>query len=497
MGENEFWCASDSKADWLRIARDVSILRAVSKLYLTGLLGVVVAGLLAIVQNSQPLTVLAIGLALATIEVMVLATAAGGFSPVVIPVLVVNSVLLSSLVLWDRARVETSYGITLEVPSEYLTQAALIGILFCVAYTLGALLAGPRKVQISLSQIGKTVAELGSSLRVPNGVLVGVGYAGIVLMIYAYQGALLRGQYLEAHGPHWAAILSNAFAPVAVLALSMAASRPGPWRMLAFLGIALWLVILFGRASRSVATLPTLVVVGRALASGWRIRMRSLVTAAVPTVLLMHLALINRSNPDGVGIIPLGARLFTKPGELLSGFSLNATLGNVWVSGPLTAVVAHRPIPSEAFWISVNPMPGALAGWNQIQGSLRLNLYTPYNALGELGAHGWVALVAVAGAAGFAFSLSTRMASNLKGAYGMAAMIYVLAIVALFSIILLEYNLRSTVRLVWYALFGVAAIWFVDTSFRRQRAALEVHVAPSSSIVPASALTIAPSTPSR
>lgn len=448
-------------------------LRWVVKFSLVGLLGGVVAALVAIVGNSQSATILAMGLVLASIEVMVLSKAASGFTPVVIPVFAVNSVFLSAPFLWDKVRAGANVSISLQVTEEYLLRGAVIGILFSASYTVGALLAGPRGVNISLNQLRNSVTQIGRNIRVPNGALVGIGYFWIFLTILAWQSSLLNGAYLQWNGPNWAVMLSNAFAPVGFLALSVAAAKPGPWRVLAITGIGLCFLILFGRATRSIAMLPAMVLLGRALASGERIRARFIILAAATTILVMQLALVGRGNQYGVGILPLGAQLFTRPHEIFSEFSLSAIAGNILISGPLTAVVSYRPIPSQALWISINPMPGSLAGWGELQPSLRLNPYTPYNALGELGAHGILALVAVSAVTGFILSLSTRIASNLRGAYALTATLLTLTTAALFSVIILQYNLRTTARIAWYALIGIAAISFAQGLFSRRRAELE------------------------
>lgn len=438
------------------------------KLALLSVLGGVVAGIFAIAENSQPATVLAAGLVLVGIEVFALTKMAGGFTAAVVPVLAVNSVLLSSLFLWDGIRAESIVSIRLRVTEGYHIQAAVIGIVFSVAFTVGALLAGPRSVRVSIAQIGDSLAELGRSFRVPNGTLVAVGYAGIFLTIYARQGALLSGRYLEADGSVWAVALSNAVAPLAILVLCIAAAKPGPWRWLAILGIGIWFLLLFGRASRTIAVFPAFILFGRAFASGTKIRAYSIGIAVAATVFLMQLPLVGRANTGGVGIIPLSEQLFTRTDEVFAGFSLSAILGNILFSGPLTGVVANRPIPSEAFWISINPMPGTLAGWPEIKDSLRLSRSTPYNALGELGAHGWVALVVVAAAIGFLLALSTRFASTFKGAYAMTATLLVLGLTGFFSVSILQYNLRSSVRLIWYILAGVLVIWLASVAFRRR-----------------------------
>jgi len=440
-----------------------------TKVFLFGLLGGVVAGIFAIVGNSQTLTVLAIGLVLASIEVMVLTKMADGFTPLVIPVLTINGILLSAPFLWNEFQdaAHQQETITMIFPAqtgEYLIDAAVIGIVFSAAFTVGAILAGPRRVNISL-------AQLQDSFRVPNGILVGVGYGGILLEIYGYQGSLLQGRYLESQGPDWAVKLSQGLAPFAILALCIVAAKQTRWRTLAVAGVGLWFAILFGRSTRLLAGLPAMIVLGASLGAGRAIRTRPLVIAAVATVFLLQVALLGRFNLDGVGIIALGEQLSGGAEELsYSSSALKAALGNVWFSAPQTVQVANRPIASELLWSSLNPMPGVLTNWDEIQVTQRLNAVTPYNGLGELRAHGWVTLALVAAFMGFSLSLSNRVASSLRGAHGTAALILVLAIVGLFSVTVLQYNLRTNIRLVWYALFLVAAIWFFQRIFSRKRA---------------------------
>lgn len=425
-----------------------------------------VAAVYGIAMDSRPATVLAVGLILASIEVIVLTKAANGFSAAVVPVLAVNSVLLSSMFLWDGVRTESIVSIKIRATEGQHIQAAVIGIVFSACYTVGALVTGPRSVRMSLTQIGDSIAELGRSFRIPDSALVAAGYAGIILAMFSRQGALLQGRYNVVEGPSWAVALSNAIAPVAILVLCIVASKPGPLRWLAILGIGILFLVLFARASRTIAVFPLLLLFARTFTSGAKVRPHSVILVIAATAFLMQLPLVGRANPDGVGLIPLGEQIINRPEEIFDGFSLGAILGNILFSGPLTAVVANRPIPPETFWISVNPLPGSWAGWDDIKGTLRMTRSTPYNALGELGAHGWFALVGVACVVGFLIALSTRIASRLRGGYAMAAALLVLGITVFFSLSILQYNLRSSIRLIWYILGGLWLMWIASVTFR-------------------------------
>lgn len=442
----------------------------------------VIAALFAIIDNSASLTTLAVGLTLAGIEVIVLTRAAGGFSPIVLPILSINTVLLSSLFFWDELRRVATVSIALNVTEEYLIQAAAIGIAFSSAFTVGALLAGPRSATSVLRHLGSSITQIGNSLRLPDGVLLTVGYGAIAMVIYGKQGALLHGQYLESQGPGWAVSLGNALTPVALFALCIVSVRRGPLRMAAIVGLGVLMLILFGRATRSIAIFPALLLLARTIVTGRRVRPITLAIAAGSSVLLMQLAIVGRADEE-VGIIPLGTHFLTNTGDFFATFKLSSLFGNVLFAGPLTAVVANRPMPNGALWVSVNPLPGGWVGWPEMQRALRIDRVTPYNALGELGAHGWVAVIVVAVATGFALSLTTRLASSLNGVYAMTAVMLTVAMMALFSVTILQYNLRSTLRLVWYTVFGVSAIWYAQGLLARMdRRPFEYPVVDSSAI---------------
>jgi len=436
------------------------------------MLGLAYVGLLvcaiaiSLVENSSLAATLVIGLALAGVEVYVLTRMAGGFTVAVVPVVTVNAVLLSAPVLWGAVEGEVPIWAKAAGSEEMHIRAALVGIVFCAGYTLGAALVGPKGMRFSGKGLG-----LASRIRLPNGVLVAVGYVGIFVALYGYQGALIQGRYLGADGPFWAVALSVVATPIAMLVLSVVAVQRGSLRGIALVGIGLLVLICFGRSTRVLALLPMLVIAAKAIVTSERVRTKSVILAVAATGLLQMLALSGRSNPEGVGLVPLGVRLLTRPAEVFTGGGLSELVGNVLLSGPLTAVVSNRSIPSEAFWTSLSPMPGQLAGWVEIKDSLRVNRYTPFNALGEIATQGWLTIAIVGAAVGLLLALATRVSSNLRGAYQLAASLLLLAITIRFSLSLLQYNLRTSARHIWYLLIGLAAIWSASAVFQSRHPA--------------------------
>jgi hypothetical protein len=449
-------------------SREMATLRPLSRLGFFSLLVGAIAAVVALAKNSPTAAVLSISILLATAEIYLLVKSAGGFTAVLLPLITVNAALTTALVFWHYVQDEAYVAFRITASDDYLIQAALIGMAFCAAYTVGALLAGPRRVIISLAPF-----QVGASFKLPNGALTLAGYAAVVLAIYGWQGALLESRYLQADGPFWAvAISSSVGIPFGLLALAIAASRGGRWRVVAMVGVGILALILFARASRGIAMVPILIMIARLLTSG-KVSPRSAVLAGAMTVVLLQLPFVGRSNPDGVGIVPLGRLLLTRPGEVFTELNPAAIFGNFLYSAPQTATVANRQIPQEAFWVSINPMPGTVAGWDAIKGSLKLNPHTPYNALGELAAHGWVALILFAAVAGFLLALATRIAFNIEGGYQFVASILVLAVAAFFSLSILQYNLRPSARLIWYLLFGLSAVWLAANTVGRRRQVAE------------------------
>ncbi|MGY4859494.1 hypothetical protein [Cryobacterium sp. AP23] len=407
-----------------------------------------------IITGDQAPATVAIGIFLACVEVAVLMRRAGGFTAMVIPVVAVNAILLSSVFLWPVVAVDAIVSYRFTVTTEDLTRVAIIGMVFTAAFTAGALLIGR----------GRNLRHGGPQrfdIKLPQGALVFAAYAILAVTVVGYGESLIRGGYLGGTGPEWAVTMSNALTPVALLAVCLAAYRPGPARFLAVVGVVVWTLVLFGRSSRTLAALPAFLVVGQVLANSKPPRWFHIVTASVATIVLLQLPLALRVNSGGVGILTLGERLLSNPGEVFANFNPGAIIGNVLFSAPLAAVVSERTIPMNAFWVSVSPAFGSSSGWAEISPYLRIIPSTPYNAIGELASHGWLLLIITALATGMLLALSERIAASVPGVPGTIGIMLVMAVTALYSVSILQYNLRNSSRLVWYILIGVILLRFV------------------------------------
>lgn len=429
-----------------------------------GVIAAVVGSLWTLVTADTVPALVGLGAGLAFVECSLLMARARGFTATVIPVLVVNAVMLSGLVWWPIVAPYAIVSARLGVDMGALIDAATYGMVFTFAFTSGALLVGMGGAKsLNLSKF--------ADIHIPTGVLVAASYAVLALTFVGYGSALLRGDYLGSTGPEAAVIAANALAPVALIAVCLAAFRPGGIaRFLAVLGIILWTLILFGRASRTLAALPVFLLLGWMLSTKKPLRWWQVVLVVVATVLLLQLPLALRSNENGVGVLNLSEAFFSDPGAVMARFDPAGVAGNLLFSAPLAGLVGSLSLAPDTLWISITPIGGETAGWTALSPYLKVNASTPYNTIGELAAHGWLALACIPLLIGAVFALAERIAANLPGLLASAGLLMIVAVAALYSVRILQYNLRSSTRLVWYLLAGVVIVWLASVLFRRQRA---------------------------
>jgi len=420
---------------------------------------VLLAALLAagLISGSQAPVVVAVTTALTIGEVAALFTRAGGFVPTVIPVVTLNSLMTLGYLFWDDVRTEAVVSADLPVTQRELFAALLLTLSFTLALTCGTLLAGAKPVLRS------------AGVKLPVGLLVLAGYAVIVPYIYGRRGAILEGDYLSYSGPLWAVSVGTALVPAALLAFACALFQPG-YRAAAGVGLASLFLMRFGASSRQMALIPGMLLLGRALSPTVRrsATVVSVTIAAVVTLVLAQLAITLRSNPAGVGILPLAKRLVSDPGTIFNQLDPASVFGNVLFSTPQVAKTAEKPISMHAFWVSVDPRPGSVSGFPQISAQLRLNVNTPFSGLGELGAQGLIVVGLYGAVVGLILGVLTRVLMRLRPDWRSVATVTLVALVTLFPITLLQYNLRTGSRLIWYAMFPLFLL-YVLRLFTRSR----------------------------
>lgn len=225
------------------------------------------------------------------------------------------------------------------------------------------------------------------------------------------------------------------------------------------------LVLMAAESTRRFAVLPLLfcfgTLIARPASRGWRV---VLLVMVFLTPLAVMVPIATRAM-DGMGLstFPQIPRVIAE-NDLR--WEIGTLLNNTMMGPPLT-VESERPISTNKYdyvVTSINPAPGVWTNWYEIME--RVNLYEPFNALGDLLRAGtWVALLYYA----FIGAYFARIELRLRA--GTQVGIEVLLLIGLsfaFIVMSTEYPLRSVTRYIYY----MVAVEVITALFRRMKTRL-------------------------
>jgi hypothetical protein len=228
-------------------------------------------------------------------------------------------------------------------------------------------------------------------------------------------------------------------------------------RIWSVLLVGLFAVIYFSLGSRTLVLLPFLFLAGSLLAGSVKHVGRRLLIAGLFGALFAPLPLFLRAQSSH-GVIPYLSAL---PNLTWSNDVWLAASNNVLNGFGIVGTTAFRrdSISQEHLLISLSPLTGSAAGWGEVSQQLRLNFYTPYAALGELGNQGWLFFAIACVCLGLALGFVQRSSWQLADHPTLGVLRFVpLGLSYLFVLQMTQYNLRSEMRLIWYSLFIAVAL---------------------------------------
>jgi hypothetical protein len=240
-----------------------------------------------------------------------------------------------------------------------------------------------------------------------------------------------------------------AMAAAAVLGLLLAIARPAG-RVFAVLLLGVYMTYYFASGSRRMALIPVLVAIGYCSVKMSKRAVGWLTASGVVAFVLMGVPLYLRDLSTH-GLKPYLAAM---PDYLGTSTGWATITNNVIVSFPITGAVAYAqpPIPLHVLGIQLSPLPGGWTDWYDWLPVLRLNFYTPYSAIGELGNYGWVVLVAVLAGVGCIAGYLDRRVRTLMGSGQHVVALALVGLAALFAVFCLQYDLRAASRMLLYAI---------------------------------------------
>lgn len=160
-----------------------------------------------------------------------------------------------------------------------------------------------------------------------------------------------------------------------------------------------------------------------------------------------------RSQSFGHGLIPYMNMTISKPHVIFE-----YTVRNVYYTFIFGFYVTSETIKLykdaslENLMTCMSPLPGRMVNWYQISKHLRINIYAPFSAIGELSKFPVFSFFYYI-FLGFYFSLVDRfIKKEIMNKRYIFSILQVLMLL-LFIMFSYEYNLRSTHRFIWYSIF--------------------------------------------
>jgi hypothetical protein len=237
-------------------------------------------------------------------------------------------------------------------------------------------------------------------------------------------------------------------------------------RLLAGAVFVLYVLAFVGYSTRILTLALILFSLGWAIVAGSRLSKLILAAMIVLSPYLVSLPLLLRSN-QRQGLVPFFEAI-GGGGVLFGDLQVWDYLNNLFfVSFPIAEATARvTTISMDYLLISINPLPGGIAGWYDLP-SHGLNLATPYSMPGELLNFGLFLALPFYFFIGVIFARFEKMLRKKCSFYLYFAFMCVLY---LFSIASTQYTLRSSLRYIYYLSLFSIFLWmmrFFKQAFRR------------------------------
>jgi hypothetical protein len=393
-------------------------------------------------------------------------------SPVWVTAAVYAGVALFGLVYWDPIPV-LNYG-TRTLPLELVGRTSVLFLSAAVFVLLGA--------SCYLAITGATRTRFGQGFTTPSftpgiasGTLLLLAAVIPTLLIlvgasHGIQTLLHRPSYIEGRtdiAPVFALGQVLALAAVTISGYCWSDAKSWTARVASVGVVLLYAAIFFSLASRSLAVVPVAFAFGTYAAKpGSRASRLTIVASLCLSLTLLAIPLYLRNSSDH-GLFPYlqtlagndtnanPVRWDTLPLNVLSTFGLS---GDVAFLEP--------SIPLKDLWPSVNPLPGSVAGWYAIQPSHRVDVFSPYSTIGELGNYGLPILAGYYLLAGALLALFDVRGRALIARGQQFQGLGLIALGLLFPILSLQYQLRADTRILYYSLVlvGISSLLSVMNS---------------------------------
>ena len=344
-------------------------------------------------------------------------------------------------------------SVSLILPSEFRIDTLSIFCISSSALILGNSIAGKSFITLEKEDLRKQIAS--------NTFLAYFALLPAILMVIGFKTSEFfhRDSHLLGTQIPLLARLGSATSIIAVPVIALWAMSQGKiGKILGILEILFYGIIFLAASSRSLVVIPISLyfVVFRQVNKISKIFFGALLPIASYFCLAIPLYLRSQMNH---GIYSYFRDLFKFSPKSVSP---QVVLQNTSVAFDLNGLTAFslQKFPLKDLFVELSPLLGKQAGCYDIAPNHRFNFSTPAAAIGEGLNYGFYFLVAIFALVGLAFGLMIKKTQLLPEKYRLFGAAFILASASYFSVLSLQYNLRSAVRVIYYAAAFVIMIQF-------------------------------------
>ena len=361
----------------------------------------------------------------------------------------------------------------LSLPPRLVYRTAGLYLLSAIATLAGSYLYVVLTGRSARSTIRVSDLRLGVAGETPMLILAGIALIALLLgLTHGADTLLVRSSYIAGRASNHSLVGVGMVLGIASTLMSgyvWSSSAVRLHRAMALGVFILWLAIYMSLASRSLAVSVIAFALGVLLGHGSSQRKKwVLIAAPFIAFFALSLSLYLRTSFQH-GLIPYFHTLNgTDPSAVFPTVPiLTLNLLSTYANTAIPAFL-RSSIPRHDLWISLNPLPGALAGWYGVVSTHRVNSITPYSALGELANYGIALLVIYCIGMGMLLSHASIVARRMLDAGRHLYSLAITAVTIMVPILSLQYTLRTVSRLLYYAV-ALSILAYALESIRRLR----------------------------
>lgn len=353
-------------------------------------------------------------------------------------------------------------------------------------YILAALLFMAPPLLGSFLRLGRAMEPSWDSVKdiVPTSALrLGVSTAGVSLLAYCLGISLpslfLRTSYQDFSSslPLMQKVGASMSLPMAIVCIFAIFDKrlPNRRRLFASAVLAGFVVIGFGTSSRELAIYPVVFIMVIWVLRGRRSGFLAGLMGLPLSIFLASRAISLRLGSEH-GVIPYAGRFFELAGEGTIAGQFREVLAVSLAGYPNAAFIVNRApdLGWREYFASIDPRPSFLTGYESLSSGLTVVPYIPYSSIGMLAAMGWLTLTLHLSLVSFALHLLWRFAGASSSQLAPLVNLGLAAGSVLFSLLLLQYPLRNSTRMLeLLALLSVTCLLLTASAPNRKRAIVD------------------------